>query len=308
MVSTFTTNVNLEEPARGDQVGTWDTPVNNNMTLADLIVGGNLNVMVGGSNIVLASNQYQQKTLIFVSTLTASITITFPSTFRKSYEIYNAATGAFTITLQTTAAGSQVVCAPPGTTSEVWQDASGNMRFKNFPPVGTYHDYAGTALPAWISGCTVPPYLYCNGAAFSSATYPILTSILGGAVTPDARGRFRATFNDGTGRITTAAGGLDGNTNFSVGGAATITLATSQMPAHAHTVNDPTHSHGTDAGKGAAYAGSGNDGSFVFPQGGTTATINAAATGISINGTGGGGPHANVPPAYILGITMIRAG
>ncbi|MEH2547137.1 hypothetical protein V1283_003782 [Bradyrhizobium sp. AZCC 2262] len=28
MVSTFTPNIQLEEPARGDQVGFWHTPVN----------------------------------------------------------------------------------------------------------------------------------------------------------------------------------------------------------------------------------------------------------------------------------------
>ena len=39
MASTFTPNIQLEEPARNDDVGVWDTPVNNNMTLVDLVVG-----------------------------------------------------------------------------------------------------------------------------------------------------------------------------------------------------------------------------------------------------------------------------
>ena len=38
MASTFTPNIQLNEPARNDDVGTWDTPVNSNMTLIDLVV------------------------------------------------------------------------------------------------------------------------------------------------------------------------------------------------------------------------------------------------------------------------------
>ncbi len=107
MVSTFTPNVQLEEPARGDYVGTWDTPVNANMTLIDLILGGKVSISGAAGNVTLAAAQFQSKTLTFSSTLLASITVTFPTSFSKSYEIYNTCTGSslYTITLQTTAAG-----------------------------------------------------------------------------------------------------------------------------------------------------------------------------------------------------------
>src|SRR5882724_8789878 len=118
MVSAFTPNIQLEEQSRGDQVGTWDTPVNNNMTLVDKVVGAITTIGLNNSNVVLSSPQYQSKTIIFNSTLTGSVTITFPTSFIKSYEIQNLCTGtsAFTITLKTTAAGGQVICAPPGET------------------------------------------------------------------------------------------------------------------------------------------------------------------------------------------------
>jgi hypothetical protein len=43
----------------------------------------------------------------------------------------------------------------------------------------------GSSVPSWISECTVPPYLVCDGTAFSSAIYPSLAAIIGPL--PDAR-------------------------------------------------------------------------------------------------------------------------
>src|SRR5882724_5335614 len=116
MVSTFTPNIQLEEPARGDQAGTWDTPVNNNMTLIDLVAGAITTISLNNSPVVLAAAQFQSKGITFNSTLTGSCAITFPTSFHKSYEIQNLCSGssAFVITLGTTAAGGQVIGCPPG--------------------------------------------------------------------------------------------------------------------------------------------------------------------------------------------------
>ena len=94
MVSTFTPNIQLEEPARGDQVGVWDTPVNNNETLTDLVVGAITTIGLNNSPVVLAAAQFQSKGITFNSTLTGSVAITFPSSFKKSYEIRNICTGS----------------------------------------------------------------------------------------------------------------------------------------------------------------------------------------------------------------------
>src|SRR5882672_2280586 len=106
MVSTFTPNINLEEPARGDLVGVWDTPVNANMSVIDLVVGSAVGINLNNSPVVLSAAQFQSNILVFSSTLTGSVTITFPSTFKKSYVVRNACSGssAFTVTLQTTVA------------------------------------------------------------------------------------------------------------------------------------------------------------------------------------------------------------
>src|SRR5882724_7435426 len=229
MVSTFTPNIQLEEPARGDQVGVWDTPVNNNETLTDLVVGGITTISLNNSPVVLAAAQFQSKGITFNSTLTGSVAITFPTSFKKSYEIQNLCSGssAFVITLGTTAAGGQVIGCPPGEWIECVNDGT-NIKFKNFGRIGSYVDYCGSSNPAWNTACTVPPLLNCDGTAFSSATYPTLATILGGTTLPDSRGRFRATLNQTTGRITSSQGGVDGNTLLSSGGSQTHTNTASE--------------------------------------------------------------------------------
>src|SRR5882757_1369630 len=213
MVSTFTPNIQLEEPARGDQVGVWDTPVNGNMTEIDLVVSAINTISLNNSPVVLAAAQFQSKGITFNSTLTGSCAITFPTSFKKSYEIFNTCTGssAFVITLGTTAAGGQQIACPPGEIVDVVNDGT-NIKFKNLGRVGSYWDYAGSSVPAWVSGCTVPPYLDCNASTFSAATYPSLAVILGSTTLPDFRGRAPLYLNEGTGRLTTAGAGIDGNT------------------------------------------------------------------------------------------------
>jgi len=231
MVSTFTPNIQLEEPARGDDVGTWDTPVNNNMTLIDLVCGAINTISLNNSNIVLTAAQYESKQITFNSTLTGSVTITFPTSFHKSYEIQNLCTGtsAFTITLQTTASGGQVIGVPPGETIDCFNDGT-NFKFKNLGRVGSYWDYAGSSVPNWIGACTVAPYLDCNGTTFSSATYPALATILGSTTLPDFRGRTAHYLNEGTARLSSGGAGIDGNTLFATGGNNGTTLGAGNIP------------------------------------------------------------------------------
>ena len=95
------------------------------------------------------------------------------------------------------------------------------------------------------------------------------------------------------------------------GGASTVTLTSSQMPAHNHsatsvsTVTDPGHSH--------TYKGqTGSSGSGVSSRDSenTTLTTDSATTGItvststSIGNTGGGQAHENRPPYYALAYIM----
>lgn len=293
MASTFTPNVQLEEPARGDDVGTWDTPVNNNMTLLDLIAGGMTTISMAAGSVVLSAAQYKCKTITLNSTLAANATITFPSSFVKSYEVQNICTNSsFTITLTTTAAGGQVICCPPGEIVDVLNDGT-NLKYRNLGRVGSFVDFYVTAVPAWISGCTVPPYLNCTGTTFSSATYPALATILGSTTLPDSRGRVRAAMNGGTGRIT----GVIADTLGTGGG-------DQSLQAHTHLIADPGHVHPiTQPGFRSA---AGPD--YEIPGAAVGgAPSETAFTGITGTVTAGVGVGQNVQPTYMGGLTMIRA-
>jgi len=301
MVSTFSPNIQLEEPARGDQVGVWDTPVNANMTLLDLVVGGRTTISGAGGSVVLSAAQFQASVITINSTLLASISLTFPTSFIKSYKIRNICTGssAFIITLGTTAAATQLICPPPGDAIDVYSDGT-SLNYTSLGRVGTYWDYAGSSVPNWVSGCTVPPWLATIGSTFSSVTYPVLASILGGTTLPDTRGRSRFAADGGAGRLSSAVAGFNPDTVGAGGG--------SQNPQqHTHTISitDPGHTHGTNAFTGTT---STPGGGFVAASN-NAATINSAVTGITATASNSGtGTAGNVPPAYIGGIVMIRAG
>ncbi len=307
-MSTFTPNLQLEEVARGGDLGTWDTPTNANWSIMDSCIGNITTIGLNNSNVLLSATQYQSKTITFNSTLTASVVITFPTSFTKSYEIQNLCTGtsAFTITMTTTAAGGQAICAPPGENVDIIND-SVSLKYRNLDRIGVYVDFAATSVPGWISGCTVPPYLNCNGTTFSSATYPQLATILGSTTVPDSRGRTRYAADAGTGRISAVI--ANPNTVGSGGG-------DQNLQAHAHSGSGTTtgqsadHSHVYQQAQYAAITGGGAFNSAAFNAGANTGgTSNDHTHGYSFTtANAGSGSAQNMPPLFIHGITMIRAG
>jgi microcystin-dependent protein len=208
---------------------------------------------------------------------------------------------AFTVQIQSLA-GGQIVGLPPAQFQDILSDGT-NIKLRNLPPIGTYWDFIGTSIPNWVTACTVPPYLYCNGGSFSAVTYPYLNTLLGGTVLPDMRGRAKASFNDGTGRITSGTGGIDGNTIGAAGGVQTVTLSSQNVPPVPYT--DPGHVHfvqGTGGGGGTSGL-QGNDGGGAIGGSNT----NTASIGITI-GNASPSAFSILPPMAVSGITMIRAG
>ncbi len=298
MPSTFTANLNLEEPARGEQIGTWDTPVNSNTTILDAAYGATATIPLTNANVTLNTAQYQSQYIVFTGTITANIAITFPY-IGSQHTIENRTNGAFTITLQTTNASAEVICCPPYEAFDILTRAStAGARYRNLGRVASYWDYAGSSVPAWVSGCTIPPYLNCDGTAFSSATYPALATIFGGTTLPDARGRTRYALDTTSGRVTAAVTGVDGNSFLAAGGS-------QLLHQHTHGVFDPGHSHTTGLAQGD------NDGT-TGAQGGDNINFGQASIGgnsvtsISINNAGTGGSQ-NLPPMYVGGLTLVRA-
>lgn len=304
MVDPTTANTSMSVPIRGSDVGTWDVPVNGNFNILDSMFGSVATVALTSAPVTLATSQAQCSVLRFTGTLTANVAITLPGIY-KFWTVDNQITNApssYYVTIVSTG-GTSIIGAPQGQ-QDIFYDGT-TVKFRNMDRLGAYWDYAGSAVPNWVTACTNVPYLNCDGTAISSATFPQLVNLLGTTTLPDARGRARATLNQGTSRMTTAAGGVDGNTNYSGGGADSITLGTSQIPAHSHGVTDPGHTHTSNA---ANQSGGSAQGGPSGQPATTAATINAAVTGISIQNAGGGAAHINMQPTYVGGITMIRTG
>jgi hypothetical protein len=295
-------------PLRGADVGTWDIPMNGNFNALDFMLGGVTTYTPTNAPITMASTAAQAAIIRLTGTLTGNVAITMANIF-KFWTIDNQLTNAssgFVVTFVSTS-GSQQVGAPPGS-QDIYYDGT-NVRYRTLPHhVGGYWDYAGNTVPNWVTACTVPPYLNCDGTTFSSAVYPVLAGSLGGNTLPDSKGRYRAVLNQGSGRLTTNSsnGAIDGNTLLATGGAGGTTILSSHVPAHAHPITDPGHFH-TLNGFNNALSGGSQAGSL---GGASYSAANSASntTGITVNNsTGANQAFSALGPTYMGGITMIRA-
>lgn len=313
-----TANLQLAQPAAGSL--NWDTPLNANFGLLDSALGGGVSVALTNLPVTLSAAQYQNGFVSFTGTLTGNVVVTFP-VYSRIYWLQNncAANTSFTVTCQTSNS-VQYVALPPNEPIAVLCDGT-DMKFVGLGRVGTYWDFAGSAVPGWVTASVPPPYLNCDGTAFSSATYPALRDYLGAATLPDARGRFRAALNQTTGRLTglSSLNGVDGNTLLANGGSQMLgqtnipSYALSVIdPGHGHSITDPGHRHSYVGGNyfavygGGATLGDSFGASFNTSSDVTGITINSTTTGISVNSGGSGNGFA--PPSYIGGLTLIRAG
>lgn len=329
MASTYTSNLAVEKPGSGDYVGTWDTPVNADFDIFDRAIGTIQSIDLSGGSVTLSTAQARSAILMFTGALPSNVTVTVeglssaPGTTisGKTYVVENLCTNtsAYTVTIQTTCAstGSRwVVCAPPYDPTHIMIEGTnssnnGSIRYIGLGRVGTLWDYAGSSVPNWVSGCTIPPYLNCDGTTFSSATYPALATILGSTTLPDTRGRFRATLNQGQARITSGSctGGVDGNTNFASGGSQTTTLSSQNVPpvpvvdTHAHSVQGALANADNVFGIQTPNLGTSwsSGSSTVFGQ------TNLSSIGSIVAGSTSPTNFSNIPPAVIIGLTLIRS-
>lgn len=224
-----TTNRSLAVPVHASDVDTWDQPLNSNFGKLDTIVGGVASISTTGGVTGLNAAQLANGTISISGALASTVTIAFP-VVQGWWTIENLTTGNFALVVGTT--GAEIIAIPQGGLFDI-QINGGAARFRNLPMVGSYMDIASASMPLWIQNCTKPPYLLCDGSTFSAVTYPALATFLGGTTLPDFRGRAPYYLNLGSGRLTSAGAGIDGNTVFASGGVNGVTLAANQLPTHA---------------------------------------------------------------------------
>lgn len=304
---TTTTNRGYSTPATGTQNGVWGSDdLNPNFTLIDKNLGAVATVALTNSNVTLSSSEYACGTIKFTGTLSANVTITFP-TVSGWWTVINSCTGNYYIRLSCSVGGLKI-CPPPGEAIDVGFDATDAFYRNLAPSIGDYKDFAGATVPVWISGCSVPPFLLCDGSTYSAVTYPYLNTILGTTTLPDAQARSRIPLGGSTGRVTTSGSGIDGTTRFSAGGAQNGTISATQMPAHTHTQEgqEPTFSWSNSSDFGS---GGGKAGMVAIARTGLGNTLTTVADGTPGTTGSAGGTDAFVimQPTYVGGITMIRA-
>lgn len=97
-------------------------------------------------------------------------------------------------------------------------------------------------------------------------------------------------------------GDSDFDTAEETGGAKTVTLQTSEIPAHNHAVTDPGHTHLTQRYPTATGGSSGftADTSMSGTPADNTLATKSATTGITTQNAGGGGAHQNMPPYLVV--------
>lgn len=151
------------------------------------------------------------------------------------------------------------------------ETADGPKAFKDFadfldlilPPVGTIMPYVGNTAPTG--------WLLCQGQEVSSTTYPKLSAQCGTKFGSASAGNFR--LPDLKGRV--IAGFDSSQSEFDAigktGGAKTVTLTTSNMPAHTHSVPNHTHT-GTVSGLTVSGLAASSAGSHQHTVSGSTAT------------------------------------
>lgn len=252
-----TVNKFLNTPNTGDLTGAWGTTaVNFNMSALDGTLGGFATISLSSATTFALSlptgastsltpgagpTQSQNALLKFTGTLSGNAVVQF--TMPGFYIVHNACTvGSFSIKLSPSAGTGNSIGAPPGRKAHVFFDGT-DMDYVDMPEVGSALDLhqSGTTIPAWISVCTVQPYLLKDGTVYNISTYPQLGAALGstfggnGATTfgvPDDLSRIRVPVDTtaSKGRITSAGSGINGTTMGAVGGAQNVTIATSNIP------------------------------------------------------------------------------
>lgn len=179
--------------------------------------------------------------------------------------------------------------------NEMYVSVFFNMQL-NPPVIGSYLMCAAEIAPTG--------YLVCDGSAVSRTTYVDLFNVI---MTNYGAGDGTTTFNvPYFGDLSPMGVGTVVGQPGAVQGALEVTLDTTQVPAHNHTLNDTGHTHqGANGGSFHMVGGTGTKNAQPFAGSTMRVEVNTSTntTGITINNTGGGMPHSNLHP--VMGVQML---
>ena len=127
-MTTFTTNKNLTLPANGDDVNSWDVPMNGNFTAIDAALGGSTSLTTLTGAHTLTSTEYTPFLLKVAGTLTGNVTYNIPAGVGGEWTVKNATTGAFTVTFASLTGGGTTASITQGQTTIIYCDGT-NVSF-----------------------------------------------------------------------------------------------------------------------------------------------------------------------------------
>ena len=366
MPSTYTANTGLEKPGSGEQAGSWGVTANENFDIIDRAVNGVGSISLSGTSSTLtttsgALSDGQYKVLVLGGAPTGTHTLTVaPNDSQHVYIVKNASGQTVTFTQ---GSGSNVSVLN-GTNKIIYCDGAGSgasvaditqsldlntLTVNGTSVTATAAELnildgvtASTVELNYVDGVTSNIQTQLN--AVDAYTVPAGGIIMwSGSTGSIPSGWFLCNGSNGTpdlrNRFVVGAGGSYGVG--ATGGADSVTLSTSQIPAHSHSgstgsAGGHTHSGSTSAagahthelsklnttGYGTAKTNptqynvtrQGLDGG---PYAAITLTsapdhthglsINAVASHthtVSVGNTGGGASHENRPPYYALAYIM----
>lgn len=159
-MSTTSTNKALTLPANGEYIGTWDQPLNGDLTILDSALGGitRLAATSGGST-TLSAAQYQPLILNVTGAITADVTYIIPSGVGGQWVVQNLTSGGYNVIIKTPVAFSGTGSIS-GSTLTIATTSTGALT------IGSY--VYGTGVPSntfIVSGSG--PYTLNNTIAFS---------------------------------------------------------------------------------------------------------------------------------------------
>lgn len=319
MTSTFTPNMDLEMPARGDYPNQWDLPANANYTKIDSAFGGTLSLsgLTGGMTVLTAA-QANNKCFVLSGNLAANQVVAFPPIGGgQKYIFPNCALNGFGLYIRGNNGADQSgpyflvqFAIPYGvlvTPGRVYWD------YGSAPP-GTLQDFPfGFVHPGWIP---------CDGRGANTTEQDLLFDLIGysfggGGATfnvPDFRGYVRpCADNIGTG----SAGRLFNWGINAAGGESTHVLSVAELAyhthadaGHGHAASQDAHSHGgviTGAQpSGGAFAGQIGGANLLTGRTDTQQpNVYIGAGYANIQAAGSNAAHNNTQPSQTV-MTCIR--
>lgn len=103
-MSTTSANKALTLPANGEYIGTWDQPLNGDLTIIDNALGGKTSLNATSGNATLTSTQYRPLILNVTGAIAGDVTYTIPSGVGGQWVVQNLTSGGYSVIFQTAVA------------------------------------------------------------------------------------------------------------------------------------------------------------------------------------------------------------